>query len=385
MQEYNYNFEIMANLMFFEHVVNDLTVYRYDNSTLEKTKKIKPNIIIGPKGRTLSDLKGQTDSITYPSCSVELKSYRVDPDRLKNNQLISLRGKDGRFITYKPIPLTMTVEFSVVATYRTDIDQVTTQLATLCYPSVFFSWREPKTENEIRSRVAWDGEVSIQYPSGTIDNKKDLIYEATMTFTIETYIYRTAVANETPICHIHYDTFLTKDYFCDVIKQQQENTLNEKESNDIYGRPQLKFAQNYYLNTETSTNILINGDGFRNTFAVLLSGNNSTMFETSSFDLDSNTKINAYPVSAFNIIDSTQISFDVPPANNSGLADVIIVNTCGYGKLTEDSNRTSRALNPYLPGTADYINWTVQQFPYINGLIVLGNTFTDVSCRSGCQ
>jgi hypothetical protein len=50
--------------------------------------------------------------------------------------------------------------------------------------------------------------------------------------------------------------------------------------------------------------------------------------------------------------------------------DIIAVNSCGYGKLTEDSNRCGRVENPYPVNSPEHYSWTVWQFPYLNGLII---------------
>jgi hypothetical protein len=49
------------------------------------------------------------------------------------------------------------------------------------------------------------------------------------------------------------------------------------------------------------------------------------------------------------------------------------------GQLTVDANRCNRVLNPYPTHMPEHYSWCVEQFPFLNGLIVanvLNNGFT---------
>ena len=63
------------------------------------------------------------------------------------------------------------------------------------------------------------------------------------------------------------------------------------------------------------------------------------------------------------------LTFTLPAPSGLGFIDIIAVNECGWGKLTEDANRCNRVENPYPVTDPEHYNWCVLQFPYLNGLI----------------
>jgi hypothetical protein len=77
------------------------------------------------------------------------------------------------------------------------------------------------------------------------------------------------------------------------------------------------------------------------------------------------------------------ISFTVPSPSAVGFIDIIAVNGCGYGLLTEDANRCNRVENPYPTTDPNHYSWCVLQFPFLNGIMVSDDLNTDLNDYTG--
>jgi hypothetical protein len=159
---------------------------------------------------------------------------------------------------------------------------------------------------------------------------------------------------------------------------------NQTDSYAITGRPLLRYVSPYIINTNTNPQINVTGYGMDKVTGIYVSGSNPNIYPLTEYTPSTGLpSFLAYEVPEFNKSENT-LTFTLPSPSASGLVDIIAVNSCGYGKLTEDSNRESRVENPYKEGSSEYISWTVLQYPYLNGLIVSTsvapscNPFTDV-------
>ena len=379
MIEYNYNFEIMSNLAFFESAFDDTIIKRYDHSTgiPHSDDSIKINYIYGPKSRALQDLRGQPDTIKFPIVAITMDGMSRDNDRIKSKDFIDYQDAAGNIVTLKAIPWNINVTMSVMAKYQEDVDQIIGNFAVMCNPYIIFSWREPKSGRDVRSQVLWNGEVKYNYPTvgGDLVNDAPYRLEASTSFTIKTQLYRTSIENTKPICKINLDVITSDQFYCNPTQLELATTDNSKDHFDILGRPQLKFVDNYYFRVGDTPIITLQGDGFDGTFALLLSGSNPDMYPLSQYNPVSGSDIiiNGYAVPEFTIPNAQQLTFNLPAPSAFGFCDIIAVNKCGYGQLTVDANRCNRVLNPYPTSVPAHYSWTVDQYPYLNGLIVTNN------------
>lgn len=378
MQEYNYNSEIWTNLLFFEQAFDDTLVKRYDQETKKVLHSIRVNYQYGPKQRILADLQNNTDTIKLPVVAVTMTGGGRDNNRIKDKlATINYKTDDGQYISLQAIPWNIEVDLTILGKNQEDIDQIVGNFATVCNPYIVFSWREPKSGREVRSKVEWDGQVKYNYPTHGGDMNPDQKWrlEATAHFTIETHLYRTAVENDVPICSINLDVIPTNSFYCDTSYLSAYAANNEKDSFVISGIPQLRWVDNYYLKTGDSPVITVQGDGFNNTFGLFVSGSSLDMYPlTKYYPISGSTEyFYGYEVNEFESPNSTQITFTLPPPSAIGFCDIIAVNSCGWSKLTTDANRCSRVLNPYPTELPDHYSWCVEQYPYLNGLIVSNN------------
>ena len=370
----------MSNLAFFESAFDDTIIWRYKHNldTHTPVDPIKINYIYGPKQRVLQDLRGQPDAVKFPICAVQMMGQGRDDSRLKNKlETINYKTDTGEYISLHAIPWNMNVTLSVLAKYQEDVDQIVGNFATIVNPYVIFSWREPKSGKEVRSEVHWDGQVNYTYPTHGGDLAPDQPWrlEASANFTIKTFLYRTAVENVRPICKINLDVIPTDSFYCkyNVLSAYTKN--NEKDHFDLYGYPQLRFVDNYYFKVGDTPTIRLQGDGFNTVYGLFLSGSNPQMYPLTQYypTSGSNESFYGYAVDQFNIPSSQEIIFDVPAPSAFGFCDIIAVNQCGWSKLTTDANRCGRVLNPYPTSLPAHYSWCVEQYPYLNGLIISNN------------
>ena len=95
---------------------------------------------------------------------------------------------------------------SVISRYQTDMDQILSNFIPFSNPYVVISWKVPKKFNlavdqEIRSEVLWDGNVSLSYPTELASTNKARI-TADTSFTIKSNLYPFQGSNKLPFLTI---------------------------------------------------------------------------------------------------------------------------------------------------------------------------------------
>lgn len=388
MNSYNYNFEIATNLKMFESAFDDTIIKRFDGVTNQAKDSIKVNYVFGPKSRILTDLQGKPDTIKFPIVAISPVGYAKDTDRLKNKlqDIVYFNEDTQTYINIRPIPFNINVQMTILGKYLEDIDQIIQNFTVYTNPYIVYSLQEPKSKRELRVEVLWDGNIALNYPTiaGQLDAKNPFRVEATANFTIKTWLFRTVLQEVKPICYIPTDIIVTDRFYCNYDTLTAHTSGNNmRDSFTILGRPQIRFVRPYYVETMTEPTILIQGDGYTNIYAVVLSANNENMFLSNASGVLTGNDLqitNGYLVTAFNVHSPRELSFSVPAPSAAGKFDIIVFNSCGYGQLTVDADRTGRDVNPYPTTHASYSSWEVLQYPYLSGVTVFGSNF--VSCSA---
>lgn len=378
MVEYNYNFEVATNLSFFQSVMDDIVIKRYDHSTGRFTDSIKVNMKFGPKTRLLEDKRGQADTIKFPAIAITTNGMKRDNDRIKNKlEPISYKTEDGQYVTLYAIPWNIDVTMHILTTFQEDVDQIVMNFATISNPYVVYSWQEPKSGRQVRSEIHWSGEVQYNYPTvaGNLDSTTPWKLEASTTFTIKTHLYRTSVENVKPICKINLDVIPVDKFYCDYPTLSAYGAQVVQDNFDLYGYPQLKWVDNYYFKVGDTPRIKIQGEGMGGIYGLFLSGSNPQMYPLTQYypTSGSDESFYGYAVESFEIPNTQEIIFDMPAPSAFGFCDIVAVNKCGWSKLTVDANRCNRVLNPYPTSLPEHYSWCVEQYPYLNGLIISNN------------
>ena len=373
MEEYNYNFEISKNLKMLEHVLDSMEIRRYEDMTGKQTDRIKVNFIYGPKSRILQDITGKPDTVKFPVVAMTTTGMRRDDSRNKNKtEDIIYKNEQGGFTNIRAIPWNIDVEITILGKYQQDVEQIIQNFSVFFNPYIVYSIREPKTGNELRVETHWDGSIGMDYPTvgGPLDNKVPYRLTATAKFTIKTWLFRTTLTPVKPICFIYDDIIITDMLDCDYGTMSEYASANQTDYYSISGQPQLRFVNEYYFKTTDTPTINVDGGGFQQVTNLYLSGNNSAMYPMSAFTMPDGMVINGYPIDTFSLISPQRLSFQMPAAGGPGMVDIIAVNDCGWSKLTKDANRCNRVENPYPVTVPEHYSWCVEQYPYLNGLII---------------
>lgn len=371
MQNTNYNFEIRTLLTHFASAFDGVKIRRFDGNKYVK-ETIKVPLTYAPKSHILADIIGVTDTVKLPIMAVEIKSQGRDNTRIKNKiEDVNYKNEDGTYVTLKSIPWTITVELTVLAKYQEDMDQIIQNFSLETDPYVIISWQEPKTGREIRTEILWDGSVAYTYP-GKQQSSKDPPFRVTGTtsFTIKGYLFKTTQENSKPICRIDTDIVFSDKFYCNYDELLFENIDSQTDMYSITGRPLLRYMSPYYTIEGRSPNVRLDGYGIGSVHSLYVSASNPAMYPMTLYQPFSGLNtFSAFPISSFNKTENT-LTFSLPAPSADGFLDVIAVNSCGYGVLTQDSDRCNRVENPYPSHMPEHYSWTVSQFPFMNGMIV---------------
>jgi hypothetical protein len=339
MQDYNYNFEIRTLLTHFAAAFNDVKIKRFDGEKFEK-EIIKVPLTYAPKSHILNDIIGLTDTIRLPIIAVEITSQGRDNERVKNkiDDLI-YKNSDGNFVNSSAIPWNLSLTMTILAKYQEDMDQIIQNFVVNNDPYAIISWQEPKSGRELRTEILWDGSISLEYP-GKQQTAKDPPFRITATtnFTVKGYLFKTSQSNSKPICLINTDYIFTDNFFCDYNQLQAYTTDSEKDFYTLSGKPMVRYVTPNYLTEKSNPTIVIQGFWLQNTVGLFVSGTNPNMYPLTEYkpfsgeDSFFGYKIDEYTLSP------DSISFVLPPPKTSGFVDIIAVNGCGIGQLTNDSS-----------------------------------------------
>jgi hypothetical protein len=386
MESYNYNAEILTNLKMFESAFDDTIIKRFDGRTGAVRDNIKVNYVYGPKSRILTDIQGKPDTVKFPIVAITPKGYSRDNERVKNKIQDHVYESHDGYINLRPIPFNISLEMTILGKYFEDVDQIIQNFLVYTNPYIVYSVKEPKTGRELRIEVLCDGNVNLNYPGadGELPPTAAFRTYATINFTIKTYLFRTNLTPVKPICFIYDDIIVTDNFYCNYDTLTAHTSGNGMQDNYLLeGRPKIQFVKPYFVETSTQPTIKIQGDGFLNTTALVLSSNNPLMFGSNASGTYTGTNLeikHGYLVENFNIHNPRELSFTCPSPSATGKFDIIAFNSCGYGQLTVDADRSERDINPYPTSHPSYSSWEVLQYPYLSGVTVYGSNF--ISCSA---
>jgi hypothetical protein len=408
METYSYNFEIRRMILHFMSAIDGGLVKRYDKD-LNVVDSIKVNYVYGPKERIMRDLVDKAEHIKLPIVAVMIKDITRDENRIKDkivgryDEMLNQLG--GTFQIPAPVPVNITFDVSIMAKYQMDMEQILTNFIPHSDPYFIISWQEPFTKKEIRSKVEWSGSISHNYPEELQSTEAYSRYEASTSFTFEGYIFKERAIPVGTICKIYTDYVLTDKFFCDYDKLVEYAATLPTESFVISGAPRVEWCDPLAIKTGATMSVTCSGDEISEVIGqtksisiegwfpkidnIFLSASNSDMFgniSVSAFDLFPDSDI--YPpfdgilIQSFfqpkDVID--KISFEIPSLSSAGFVDVIVSNSCGYSKLSQDRRTlTTCCENPYNPSHPMYDMWEAMQDPFVNGVEVIQTSYECVS------
>ena len=339
-------FEIKDVVAQFIAAFDDIVISRFNKNREEEDQiNVRYQYLYAPKQRVMHDIINENKTITLPAVAVNVTGVSRDTSRVFNKiDGFYYSGTSGEERTSKhikpPVPVNINLSVSVLARYQTDMDQILSNFIPFTNPYVVISWYVPKefgltVDQEIRSEVLWDGNVSLNYPVELVASQKARI-TADTSFTIKGWLFKDEAD---PVGNIF---FIDQNFHAENIITDYEDLSSTEatvESFELSGSPVItdifyngvKLLDDLTLTSGASGNVLLYGTGFENTETVLFSSNNDSLY-TSLTSLSATTRqpeVSGQSI-PFTILNDNIISLDTPPLTASGSIRFIPYNRAGY-------------------------------------------------------
>lgn len=410
MEEYNYNFEIRRCILHFLSALDGGVVKRYDKNQ-NALDSIKVNYVFGPKERIMMDLVNATEHTKLPVVSISLTSVKRDASRVKETEIGRYESeleynKNSIYEISPPVPVNLTFDVTLISKYQSDMEQMISNFISYSNPYFIVSWREPHTNKDLRSEVLWGGTVNLDYPKELQGKEPYSKLTATTSFEFKSWIFKSKVRDVGKICEINSSFTITDKWFCDYDNLLSYSEDLEKEEFTIDGLPKVEWVNPTVIKTGNTvsacSSVLTNDDDeyglfgrtsqieligkFINITDIFLSASDPNMLvnnEMSSIDIfesDQYPKFNGFLLKSFKVPSNfSSLIIDVPKLSGDGRLDVIVVNPCGYSKLSEDKKiLLPLDENPYNPSHELYNTWISIQDPFVGGIEVIDTQLTCV-------
>ena len=196
-----FSFEIKDLMIQFVAAFDNVIIKRY-NDQRQAMEKIQVRYVYAPKQRVLYDIVNRSQNITLPVVAVSIGGVSRDNNRVFNKlsgfYFNRTQNEDQRGFTSafygSPVPVNIDVNMSIIAKYQSDMDQILSNFVPYNDPYIIISWKIPDTvnlavEQEIRSEVLWNGNVSMSYPTDINASEKYRI-TADTSFTIKGWLFK---------------------------------------------------------------------------------------------------------------------------------------------------------------------------------------------------
>ena len=300
MRQQAFHFELRDNTLALANALNDIIIKRFkDNSRTEVEKEVNVRFVYGQKNRILYDIINAAKATTLPVVALDLKGFSHDSQRIfnKNSEFYDpvIEGDHcARYLTPTPIKLNFGV--TIITRYRTDLEQIASNFIPFFNPYIVVSLKVPEKFNlqldqEIRSKIKWDGSFNIEYPDPVDSNNKQL-FTATTNFEMEGWLFKPEEPPAKPIYSIdvslienlledenynsdliHVDAYPLINYVC--VNNNPQMDINPNFIPGItpineYHIPKTNF--NISLDNNSTTITLI-GNGLNHNNTFILNGN----------------------------------------------------------------------------------------------------------------
>jgi len=349
-------FEIKDMVTQFIAAFDDVVISRYNRDRQEQDK-INVRYIYAPKERVMYDIINENKTITLPAIAVSITGINRDETRVFNKlDGFYYQGTVGEEKTSthikSPIPVNISLKVSVLSRYQTDMDQIISNFVPFCNPYVIVSWKVPTAfdltnEQEIRSEILWDGNISMSYPTELTSSKKARV-TADTTFIIKGWLFKNTTGPAGNIFYIDQNTNLeNKLENYDNFESLSGNTytfptstglISDTQSINISGTPTIseifyngvQLFDGITLTSDVTGNVRLNGNRFNDITNMLLSTNNSSFYTnlTSIDDFTRQIAISGQVVN-YTVIDDNRMTVEMP-AIDSGSIRFIPYNIAGY-------------------------------------------------------
>ena len=331
---------------------NNIIISRH-NKDRDVRSKLHVRYVYAPKQRVIHDLTNKARHLTLPVVAVNIGSVSRDESRVFNKiegsyfaseeTHISAPRTEQSQTTYnmpQPVPINIEVNMSILARYQTDIEQIVSNFVPYNDPYIVISWKLPEgfsgRDEEIRSEVLWNGNLSMKYPD-EISSTTPYRLACDTSFTIKTWLFKKHKAplnnifqittNLSPVSEIESDFSFILPYY---------DNLTESSYTSGLGPPLTAAPFLTHVNTESTEENEILGYNMSSTTAVYLSSNNiNTLSGVEVTPFTSSHLSTQYPTFSgvpieYRIINDSKLFFDIPTEFPTDTYDLIVQNIGGY-------------------------------------------------------
>lgn len=199
-----FSWEIHDIIAQFMSAFDDVVIGRYNRQREEKDR-IEVGYVYQPKRRVVQDLKNRAQTLKLPMVAVTIGGIRRNSDRSFNKiegfTYPGTRKPNTNTATSPrippPVPIDITINMSIIASYQTDIDQIISNFAAYANPYIIITWEVPEdvglpASMPINSKVEWTGDISLEY-SSDINYSNRSVITADTSFTIEGWLFKEAI------------------------------------------------------------------------------------------------------------------------------------------------------------------------------------------------
>ena len=353
---------------------DDIVIGRF-NKDREEKDRINVRYIYAPKQRVMQDIINLNKTVEIPAVAVNIASVSRDTTRVFNkldgfyyssndpqtNQLTSRHIK-------APIPINLELNVSILSRYQSDIDQILSNFVPFCNPYVVISWYVPKefgiaVDQEIRSEVLWNGNVSLNYPIELNASQKARV-TADTSFTVKGWLFKDEAQ---PAGNIFY---IENNFIAENIITEYESMTGSALSGhytdtfEVSGSP---FVSGIYYNnvllqaplenieTTEGAKVTLKGTSMQYTNGILLSCTSlSALSSLSVYQGFTRQDAISGQLIDFEILNDNTVTFNMPPIpETAGRVSFVPFNTAGwdtsynsYLSATAPEGAQARGINP---------------------------------------
>jgi hypothetical protein len=199
-----FSWEIHDIIAQFMAAFDDVVIGRY-NRQREERDRIEVGYVYQPKRRVVHDLQNRAQNLKLPMVAVTIGGISRNSNRSFNKiegfTYPGTRTPNTGTATSpripSPVPIDITINMSIIASYQTDIDQIISNFAAYANPYITITWEVPDdvglpASMPINSKVEWSGNINLEY-NNDINYSNRSVITADTTFTVEGWLFKEAV------------------------------------------------------------------------------------------------------------------------------------------------------------------------------------------------
>ena len=217
MEVRSYNAELAVANLCFKRLFNNIQIERTDS---QGNVKVIPIVCtFDQKSRVLKNWENaeKRAQMTLPMITINRTGYCRNGERLNsyNNEVkYEISGKNRNYNLLTPVPIDISYDVSVIASYPSDIDQIASNFMVMLNNDAFVKCLHPKFEGiRMHNQIVMQDSVSEEHPAD-LDSTADDLTVATFQFVFKTYLFggtQTAKKVPTQVISSYISSFISTD------------------------------------------------------------------------------------------------------------------------------------------------------------------------------